>query len=269
MRCCDACHGHRKSHGNRDENIGELAKEYANEGLTRRHSRQRRTRLEINSIQQNGAAGWKPGADFVGVTSSRIDSDFKVDESEIIPTGGLLESGRRYAREFRNWERQPTDGLRLIIRGWLCSLRGALGPREPVSLGLIFCGSVKLPIKYSSRLFNCRNKEQTASHQPFARTLYSIFSGPEPSTLKAAGGASVYTKSTATPDTFHRLMPRQGVVAWRCNPWRSRISGPRSLPRCWIWLVRFFVFHRTASIAFSRKKTWMCCYFYEIYSIAE
>lgn len=136
----------------------------------------------------------------------------------------------------------------------MCSLRGALGPREPVSLGLIFCGSVKLPIKYSSRLFNCRNKEQTASHQPFARTLYSIFSGPEPSTLKAAGGASVYTKSTATPDTFHRLMPRQGVVAWRCNPWRSRISGPRSLPRCWIWLVRSFAFHRTASIAFSRKK---------------
>lgn len=52
-----------------------------------------------------------------------------------------------------------------------------LDPLESQSGVLIFCGSVKLPIKYSSRLFNCRNKEEqraSRSQPPFAgTTLYA------------------------------------------------------------------------------------------------
>lgn len=80
-----------------------------------------------------------------------------------------------------------------------------LDPLERVSLGvLIFCGSVKLPIKYSSRLFNCRNKEeqrgrtrQGGNRHSRARRFTPTFSdygewrGGEG---EGEGGASVYTK---------------------------------------------------------------------------
>lgn len=67
------------------------------------------------------------------------------------------------------------DYTRLIVRP-----RGeTLDPLESQSGVLIFCGSVKLPIKYSSRLFNCRNKEeQRASRSPTAIRGYDALRQP-------------------------------------------------------------------------------------------
>lgn len=101
------------------------------------------------------------------------------------------------------------DYTRLIVRP-----RGeTLDPLESQSGVLIFCGSVKLPIKYSSRLFNCRNKEeQRASRSPTAIRGYDALRQPFQTPLngeeekgkregegegegeREGAGASVYTK---------------------------------------------------------------------------
>lgn len=74
------------------------------------------------------------------------------------------------------------DYTRLIVRP-----RGeTLDPLESQSGVLIFCGSVKLPIKYSSRLFNCRNKEeQRASRSPTAIRGYDALRQPFQTPLNA------------------------------------------------------------------------------------
>ena len=118
-------------------------------------------------------------------------------------------------------ERGPTrraahvsDCTRLIVRADRHRREVVPGWSQSV-WGSIFCASVKLPIKYSSRLFNCRNKEQTASCPvpPFARAwLYiQLFTLGEPSMLETRECSRRECLHEANRDRFVVSFARQSM----------------------------------------------------------